>query len=80
MHDIMLAVSTCVFLPHQCFCILQKSLFNAHADLLTGMGIVALAKELNVEPLEACRLADSFFASFPGVVQWQQVRTRVVCV
>jgi len=37
------------------------------------MGAAALARELDVEVLEACRLAESFFRSFPGVVQWQQV-------
>lgn len=37
------------------------------------MGAAALARELDVEVVEACRLAESFFRSFPGVVQWQQV-------
>lgn len=37
------------------------------------MGPVALAKELDVDVMEAVQLADSFFRSFPGVVKWQQV-------
>jgi DNA polymerase I-like protein with 3'-5' exonuclease and polymerase domains len=38
------------------------------------MGPQALGKELNMDPLQAYQLSETFFKSFPGVKQWQEVR------
>jgi DNA polymerase I-like protein with 3'-5' exonuclease and polymerase domains len=37
------------------------------------MGPHALGKELNMAPLQAYQLSETFFNSFPGVKQWQEV-------